>query len=321
MKELLTPLDALLAHTTLLAMWGALLLHWFFPVPSDISPLTLWRRVADAISDKVNHAEDTPEQQRLAGALSLAIMWLTVAVLLVALKQLVWVDWLFQLLLLWLALGWKPVTNLALQIEHALSRDDKPQARTLLATALNRQTYSLSPVGIAKAGCETLLVGYVRGLISILFWYAVAGGIGAFLYALVAQLARTWPPRKQEYTQFGLPTSAMLSMLDWLPSRLFALLIATGHRFQPALTAIREQGQNWSVNGAGWLLAASGAKFQLALGGPAIYDDEKCVRPSIGGEISPSSLHLALLNQTLRQKALLWIVIQSFLMWFAHGLL
>ncbi|CZF84695.1 Cobalamin biosynthesis protein CbiB [Grimontia celer] len=321
MTELSTPFEALLNHTTLLAMWGALILHWFFPVPAYISPVTMWRRVAEAISDKVNHDEDSPEQQRLSGGLALTVMWLTLAVLLVALKQIVWIGWLFDLLLLWLALSWKPLTELAMQVEQALIRDDKPAARTLLSQTLNRETHSLSPVGIAKASCETLLVGYARGLVCVLFWYAILGGIGAFLYTLTAQLAQVWPPRRQEFSQFGLAASGFLALLDWMPSRLFALLIAAGHRFEPALTAIREHGQSWSVNGAGWLLAASGAKLQLSLGGPAIYDSEKCTRPSIGGSVAASAIHLALLNQQLRQKALLWILIQSFLMWFAHGLL
>ncbi|WP_407332191.1 cobalamin biosynthesis family protein [Enterovibrio sp. 27052020O] len=321
MTELPTPFEALLGYSTLLAMWGALLLHWFFPVPSDFNPLSLWRQVATAIADKVNHTEDPPSQQRLAGGLSLTIMWLTLAILLIALQQIVWVPWLFDLLLLWFSLSWRPLVDTTLKLEATLLRQDKPAARTLLSTSLNRDTKSLSPVGIAKAGCEQLLIGYSRGLIGILFWYAVGGGVAAFLYTLIIQLARCWPTRRGDFAHFGLPTSALLSVVDAVPSRLFALLIAMGYRFEPAVLAIREQGRNWSVNGAGWILAASGAKFQLALGGPAIYDDEKISRPRIGGDIAPSPLHLALLNQQLRQKALLWILIQSFLMWFAHGLL
>ncbi|MEZ8144369.1 adenosylcobinamide-phosphate synthase [Enterovibrio norvegicus FF-162] len=321
MTELPTPLEALLGYSTLLAMWGALLLHWFFPIPREFNPLSLWRQVATAIAEKVNHADDPPSQQRLAGGLSLAIMWLTLATLLIALQQIVWVPWLFDLLLLWLSLSWKPLTDTVLELEATLLRQDKPGARTLLAKSINRDTQSLSPVGIAKAGCETLLMGYSRGLIGILFWYAIGGGIAAFLYTLIVQLARCWPTRRGDYAQFGLATSVFLSVVDAVPARLFALLIAMGHRFEPSVTAIREQGRSWSANGAGWILAASGAKFQLALGGPAIYDDEKISRPRIGGEIAPSPLHLALLNQQLRQKALLWILTQSFLMWFAHGLL
>ncbi|MDD1784080.1 cobalamin biosynthesis family protein [Enterovibrio sp. ZSDZ35] len=321
MTELPTPFGALLDHSTLLAMWGALILHWFYPIPANITPLGLWRRVAVAIAEKVNHLEDPPAQQRLAGTLSLAIMWLTIAVLLIALKQLVWTVWLFDLLLLWFALGWKPISVAAYNVEQALNRDDKPTARTYLSKILNRDTCSLSQVGIAKAGCETLLAGYARGLIGVLFWYAIGGGIAAFLYALIVQLARCWPTRRQEYADFGLATAAFLTVLDWLPNRLFALLIAAGLRFNHAIEAIRLNGNQWSANGIGWLLASSGAKFQVALGGPAIYDNDKVSRPTLGGIITPSSLHLAMLNQQLRQKALIWIVIQSFFMWFAHGFL
>nr|WP_269808501.1 cobalamin biosynthesis protein [Enterovibrio nigricans] len=162
MTELPTPFGALMDHSTLLAMWGALILHWFLPAPPHITPLSLWRRVAIALAEKVNHFEDPSSQQRLAGALSLSIMWLTIAVLLIALKQLIWTMWLFDLLLLWFALGWKQITVTAYNIEQALNRDDKPTARTFLSQILNRDTCSLSQVGIAKAGCETLLAGYAR---------------------------------------------------------------------------------------------------------------------------------------------------------------
>ncbi|MEI8610929.1 cobalamin biosynthesis family protein [Enterovibrio sp. Hal110] len=321
MTELPTPFETLLGYSTLLAMWGALLLHWFFPVPPSSNPLSLWRRVADAIADKVNHPDDEPQQRKLAGALAFGIMWLTLAVALIALKQLVWIPWLFDLLLLWLVLGWRPIVNQTQQLEQALAREDKPAARTLLAETLNRDTQSLSGVGIAKASCETLLLGYARQVVGVLFWYALLGGIGAFLYTLVVLLARTWPTRREEFAEFGLFSAAFLSVLDWVPTRLFALLIAAGHRFEPAMLAIRDNEKRWVTSGSDWVLSATGAKFQLSLGGPAIYDNQKITRPKLGGDIAPSSVHLALLNQQLRQKAWLWIVLQSFTMWFAHGFL
>lgn len=282
-----------------------------------MDPLSAWRHLAEAIAEKVNRADDPAKQQRLSGSLALSIMWVTAGVLLMVLSQLVWAA-AVNFVLLWLALDWKPLAQITLQIERALLREDKPTARTLLAKKLNRDTLSLSPMGIAKAGCETLLLGYARGLTGVLFWYAIGGGIAAFLYTLLVQLSRYWSPRIQEYSQFGLAASSLLNIIDWLPSRLFALLIAAGYRFKPAIIAIIKQGNNWTPNGTGWLLAACGAKFQLSLGGPAIYNNNKIVRPKIGGEISPSPLHMALLNQQLKQKGLLWIFLQSALMLFIY---
>lgn len=310
-------LSSVLIYSPLIAMWGALLVHWFFPVPSHADPVNALRYIAEAIAEKVNHANDSSKQQRLSGSLALTTILLTASVALLALEQLIWITGLFDFLLLWLALRWKPLTQVTQQIEHALCREDKPTARTLLAINLNRDTLALSPIGIAKAGCETLLVGYARGLIGVLFWYAIGGGTTAFLYTLTVQLTRQWSPRIQEFSQFGLSASATLTVIDWLPSRLFALLIATGHRCKAAVIAIFQQGEYWSPRGTGWLLASCGAKFQLSLGGPAIYNNNKIVRVKIGGEIAPSPLHMALLNQQLKQKGLWWILLQSVLMLLA----
>ncbi len=61
MTDLPTPFDALLDHTALLAMWGALLLHWFFPVPADISRLlsgdvSLMPSQPKSITSKTTHS-------------------------------------------------------------------------------------------------------------------------------------------------------------------------------------------------------------------------------------------------------------------------
>lgn len=327
MNALSTTLGVLLEYSTLLAMWGALLLHRFFPVPSQSNPLHAWRLIGEAISDKVNHADDPPKQQYLTGALSLSVMGLTAAVFLFALKEIVWTSWPFDLLLLWLALGCTPIIQTTLNVEQALLYNDKPSARTALALILNRDTLSLSPIGIVKAACETLLIGYSRNLIGVLFWYGIGGGVTCLLYSLIVQLTRCWSPRIQKYAQFGRLTSGLFCLVDFFPSRLFALLIAFGHRFKPAITAIYEQAckdlnkkNNESVsavsanNGAAWLQASCGAKYQITFGGPVIYDNHKIQRPHLGGKIIPSPLHLALLNQQLMQKARVWVFLQSILM-------
>ncbi|WP_223823294.1 hypothetical protein [Candidatus Enterovibrio altilux] len=52
-----------------------------------------------------------------------------------------------------------------------------------------------------------------------------------FCTHLFVLLARVYPTRKEEYAKFGYYAATMLSASNWLPSRLFALLIATGHQF------------------------------------------------------------------------------------------
>ena len=311
--------EVLSPHSVLLSMWGALLFHWFFPLNFQTFPLLAWPLLAKDLSDKVNHSYDTQKQQTLSGILTLSLLGLTSLVLLIAIKQLVWVSWFFEFLLLWMALGWKSITQITLQVEEALIDENKAQARILLSNILNRETLTLSSIGITKAGCETLLFGYARNLIGVLFWYGIAGGIGARLYTQLVQLTRIWSPRLQKYAFFGLSASALFTVLDFAPSRLFALLIAFGHRFKAASKAMYEQAFTEKRKGGDWLLASCGMKYQVALGGPVIYDNLKIHRPRLGDLITPSPLHLALLNQKLLQKARFWILIQSALMYLAQA--
>lgn len=71
-------------------------------------------------------------------------------------------------------------------------------------------------------------MGFGRNVIGVLFWYGVLGGSGAFLYRLIAELARTWSPSRATFQPFGFTAVRILALLDWLPLRLFSLLIILG---------------------------------------------------------------------------------------------
>lgn len=319
--------DLLQDYYPLFAMWAALILHRFYPVPCSINPLIIWHYFAQALSDKVNHSNDPPAQQRLSGILAFCIMLLGSTLLLWALKQLIWLPELFDFLLLWLALGIKPVVEIIGKIEQALLDDDKATARVILSKYLNRDTLSLSSIGIAKSGCEMLIFSYARCFFAILFWYAIAGATAAYLYVLIAHLTRIWATRIDKYAFFGLMSAYIFALIDWLPNRLFAWYLAIGHRGKITFSTMINRCKSNDVHcqalgfGANWLMISCGTKYQISLGGPIIYNNEKINRERFGQPIAPSSIHLALLNQQLKQKALGWVVIQSILMWLAISFL
>ena len=173
----------LYANGALLVMWGALLFHLVLPIPHSAHPFTLWRKIAEQLTTKVNR-HHSYSQSILAGSLSILIMILPCLVLLIALKPLVWKAPLYELALLLLALDWRSSERLTKQLVSAMSNEDKPLCRQRLKPYLNRDTNSLSLLGIGKAGAETIIMGYGRNVVCVLFWYALAGGIGAFLYRL-----------------------------------------------------------------------------------------------------------------------------------------
>ena len=314
-------LAVLLDNGSLLVMWGALAMQWLLPIPLPLHPLSIWQQLATLIAVKVNKPDDNRKQQLLSGFLAWSLMWVTVLLLLVALDQLVWIESAFQLILLWLALDWRNTAKFSKRFIRAYSREDKAYCRQLLAATVNRHTQNLSLLGLGKAGAETQLLAYGRLVAGVLFWYLIAGGIGALMYRLAVSLARTWSPTRQRYQIFGLPAVRILAALDIIPLRLFALLICAGNNGKAALRGIARQGENWLLPGPGWLLAATGHKLSLSLGGPAIYDNRKIERPRLGGKIAPAAIHLAQIDQIATNRLLVWIVIQSAVMFIFQGVL
>lgn len=304
----------LLAQETVLALWLGLSAHYFFPIPRSLSPITYWCQFALILSDKVNRDEDSRRQKLTSGSLAYLVMIVTVTVLLIALKQLVWYSWLFHAVLLWLALDWQLLSRWSVKLCEAMAANDKTQARELLANRLNRETHALSLIGIGKAGAETILLGAGRNAIAVLFWYALLGGVGALIYTLTMSLARAWSPSRQQFVPFGVPANRILSVLDLVPLRLLALLIAIGRRASGVLRSVLAQGELWRTPGPGWLLTSASAKYQLSLGGPAIYDETKRIRSKIGHGVVPAAIHLAQLRHKMARMIIVWALVQTAIM-------
>lgn len=305
--------DQIYSNGALLVLWGALLFHLILPIPASAHPATLWRAFARILADKVNQNHNY-SQSLISGSLAWLLMTVPAVVVLIALKPLVWQQQLFELALLLLAIDWRNNEKLANKLAQALVKEDKKLARKLLSPILNRETDSLSPLGLGKAGAETIILGYGRNVISVLFWYALTGGIGAFTYRLVQELARAWSPSRSEFLPFGSPAVRILSVMDFIPLRLFSLFIVVGKNSGKVLSQMLQQGKTWPVPGPAWLLASVGSKLELSLGGPAIYSGKKTIRPKIGGRIAPAAIHLSQVQKLLAFRILAWLLLQSLIM-------
>ena len=309
----ITPLsELLLSNNTLLSMWGALILHWLFPLQnSHFHPVTLWRHLAEVISEKVNKTKHSAKQQQLSGTLAFAIIYLPAFALLMLFTFAVANPAITNTVLLWFALGWKPLYDQGNKLRLYLKHAKKPAARQLLAKIVKRDTATLSSIELAKLSSEMLLTGYTRSLINVLFFYAIAGGVGAMLYTLLMQLNREWSPRLPAYKYFGKTVARALMVIEWLPSRLFALLLSLGRDFPRSIKALRTQSYQ---SNAEFVWSAAGSKYQIALGGSAIYDDERLERSALGGETLASATQFSHLSRALNQRSLAWIALQSLAM-------
>ncbi len=305
--------NQLFANGVLLVMWGALICHWVLPFPREAHPAILWRKFAELLANKVN-APANYSQSLISGTLAWLLMIVPLLCVLWALEALVWQPLLYQLALLLLALDWRNNEKFARQFTHQLAEENSQAAKKLLAPLVNRSTDTLSLLGLGKAGCETLIMGYGRNVVGVLFWYAIAGGIGAFMYRMVIELARAWSPSRTQFLPFGIPAIRVLALLDFIPLRLFALMLVVGQRAQICLHLIKQQAASWPLPGPAWLLVTAGAKLELSLAGPAIYEGKKAVRAKLGGRIAPAAIHFAQLRKLLVGRLWLWVFLQSLIM-------
>lgn len=301
------------SNGALLVLWGALLCHLILPFPREAHPAILWHKFAELLASKVN-TNSHYGQSILSGTLAWLLMLIPMLAVVIALKPLVWQPQLFELAFLLLAIDWRNTDKFTGQFVAALAREDKEHAKMLLTPLVNRNTNSLSLLGLGKAGAETLIMSYGRNVVGVLFWYAIGGGIAAFMYRMSVELARAWSPSRAEFSPFGIPAVRFVAVLDFIPLRLFALMIAIGPRAGQCLQLIQQQAKSWPLPGPSWLLVSVGAKLELSLGGPAIYAGRKAVRSKLGGRIAPSAIHLAQIQKLLAWRMFCWILIQSLIM-------
>jgi adenosylcobinamide-phosphate synthase len=309
--------DQLFSNGALLVLWGALLFHLILPIPASGHPATLWRAFAKILADKVN-TNSSYSQNVISGSLAWMLMIVPAFILLVALKPLVWQAQLFDLALLLLAIDWRNSEKLGHGLAEALGNEDKKLARSLLAPTLNRETKSLSLLGIGKAGAETLILGYGRNVVTVLFWYGLGGGIGALMFRLISELARAWSPSREEFMPFGLAAIRMLAVFEFLPLRIFSLMIMLGKNTSQVFSQSMIQSKTWPALGPAWLLTSVGNKLELSIGGPAIYGDKKSIRPKIGGRVAPSAIHIGQIQKLLAWRLFIWIGLQSVVMFVIY---
>ncbi len=305
------------AEGALLIMWGALLLQYILPIPRASHPAILWHKFAEVLADKVN-TNNSYSQSIISGTLAWLLMIIPALLVCIALKPLVWQPQLYELALLILALDWRNNTQLANKLGSSLAKEDKPAARNLLKPFVNRETATLSTVGLGKAGAETIIMGFGRNVVVVLFWYGLLGATGAFIYRLMAELARAWSPSRASFHPFGLPIVRTVAILEFLPLRLFSLFLVAGNHSAKALKAIKTQSRSWPLPGPSWVICAIGGKLELALGGPAIYNEQKVVRAKIGGRVVPSAIHLSQIHNLIVWRIFIWILLESVILFAVY---
>ena len=245
--------------------------------PRRFHPLIAYGHFVDRLEALLNNG---PEQ------ISKGIIAWVIAVL--PLTLLVWwLDhlmggWWLSILLGWLAIGWQSLRQHGQWVEQALIANDIEEARQKTGWLVSRETSTLTPNEMSKAGIESVLENGSDAIFAPLFWLAVGGAPAVFAYRLCNTLDAMWGYRNDRFEAFGKFSARVDDVLNIIPARLAAMSYGLAGDFKGAIQAWRAQAGQWYSPNAGVVMAAGAGALGLQLGGDAIYHGKSKHRPVLG---------------------------------------
>lgn len=211
----------------------------------------------------------------MAGALVLVAG--PVAALAWAARQLGWAGVILEALLLKFTFSVRGLVSAAREVATALESGSLGEARCQVGRHLvSRPTQALSAPQVASATVESVAENLTDSILAPLFFFLLAGLPGAWAYRVVNTADAMWGYRQGELEYFGKPAARLDDLLNWLPARLAAFLIAFG-AFLVGETASRAWKTMWSQHArtlspnAGWTMAAMAGALGVALEKPGHY--------------------------------------------------
>ena len=143
--------------------------------------------------------------------------------------------------------------------------------RRAVARIVGRDTAAMGPAEVARGAIESAAENFSDGVVAPAFWFLLFGLPGILFYKLVNTADSMIGHRTPRHEQFGWAAARLDDLLNLIPARLSALLIAvTNGWFDPA-PILRDAPRHRSPN-AGWPEAALAPALGVALSGPRSYN-------------------------------------------------
>ena len=293
---------------TALVMAFAVVLDGWLGEPRRYHPLVGFGRLAQGCERYCYGAASLGRRQRRGRGVVALVLVVTPFVALAA-----WIDqlqgWnlLFELGLLYLALGGHSLVAHSSAVAMALRAGDLPAAREAVGMIVSRDTSELDESAISAAAVESVLENGNDAIFGALFWFLLAGAPGVVLFRLVNTLDAMWGYRNERYRDFGWAAARLDDLLNFIPARLTALSYALLGQGRRALRCWQRQGRIWKSPNAGPVMAAGAGSLGLRLGGAAIYHGELQVRPALGEGRLPVVEDIERANRMVWRAVALWL--------------
>lgn len=228
--------------------------------------------------------------RKLKGVALLLLLLLTVlaiGLLVIAVTRRVPFGWMLEAILASTLLAQKELGRAVKAVADGLNVSLET-GRRAVSQIVGRDPETLDEPGVARAAVESLAESTSDGVVAPLFWLLVGGLPGVLVYKAANTADSMIGHKNERYREFGWASARFDDLLNWVPARLTALLVA-GAAFLVRRTdpehawgvALRDAKKHDSPN-AGWPEAAFAGALGFRLGGPRAYDGETHDLPAFG---------------------------------------
>ncbi|MCW5633100.1 MAG: CobD/CbiB family protein [Rubrivivax sp.] len=243
----------------------------------------------------------------------------------------------FDVIVLYITLGFRQFSHYFTDIRQALERGDEDEARRLLAEWRHLDTSELPRTEVLRHVVEHALLAAHRHVFGVFFWFVALSAVGlgpagAVLYRLAEFGSRYWGYRQRT---MDAPVNVALlelsqrlfSLIDHVPARLTAFGFAVVGDFEEAVAGWRRDAGLWQHPNEGIILAAAAGAVGVQLGGaapPGVTPDRRKTFTSGGApdlaaaagstEGAPAQLgHLASVVGLVWRSVVLWLLLVALL--------
>ena len=167
-------------------------------------------------------------------------------------------------------------------VKDVITANSLEEKREKIAMLVSRDTSSLSNSDVNKASVETYAENLSDGVIAPLFYLVCFGIVGAYVYKAINTLDSMVGYRNEKYENFGKVSAILDDIVNYLPARITAVLIAILFGSKKALSEFNAYGKKHESPNAGLPIASMALCLGLRLGGPTLYFKKLKNKPYFG---------------------------------------
>ena len=173
------------------------------------------------------------------------------------------------------------------EVIRTLEEQGLDAGRKRLSWMVGRDTSQLSPKKIYTAVLETMAENLSDGVVAPLFFYALGGFPAMMAYKMVNTLDSMIGYKDTRYKDFGCCSAHLDDILNYIPARLTAFLIALSGYRKGIFSFIRKYARQHASPNSGYPEAALAGILDCRFGGPHNYFGEEVWKPYIGDNERP----------------------------------